>query len=493
MKYKIFCLLIFIIGCIGIFEGCGKREKAKEQKILARVGNRTITVNEFLYRTELTIRPRYLTKKGYELNRALLNQLVGEKIFALEAGDDNALAKTKSFQAYLRGIQEQAMRDELYRHVAVQKVKLDTNEIKQYYRMAGREYDVAFYTIYKEDLAKKIQAEIAKNPNSAKEIFEELSHQVMKPATHTVKFRDPDHDLIHESLFSRPVPVDTVIGPLRLEKNLYLFMKVQGWKDYPAISGEQMQQRWNEVIETRTERKAKVLWGEYLKKRLSGKSVKFNRDVFKKLAELTYQLYIARNDTERQTIYGEFLRSTKDIPNADFLANEKALLKSPFFTFDNKVWKVEDFLNLLASHPLVYRKKPISREEFPREFKNAIVDLLRDHVLTQDAYKKGLHHQESIRRNTLLWKDALIASYYQNQLLNQLAQKYHVEGQSTKLKAIYEAYVDSLFNAYADRIHIDEEELRKIRLTNIDLVAYKPGVPYPMAVPKFPVIITKSD
>jgi len=53
--------------------------------------------------------------------------------------------------------------------------------------------------------------------------------------------------------------------------------------------------------------------------------------------------------------------------------------------------------------------------------------------------------------------------------------------------------VDSLFNAYADRIHIDEEELRKIRLTNIDLVAYKPGVPYPMAVPKFPVIITKSD
>lgn len=490
MKQRVLFLSILIVGLIGIFGGCEKKEREKPQKILARVGNRTITVNEFLYRTELTVRPRYLTKKGYELNKALLDQLVGEKIFALEAGDDNPLAKTKSFQAYIRGIQEQAMRDELYRHVAVQKVKLDTNEIKRYYRMAGREYDVTFYTIYKEDIAKKIEAEIAKNPHSAKEIFEALRKEA-KPGIHTVKFRDPDHDLIHEALFSRPIPADTVIGPLRLEKNLYIFMKVQGWKDYPAISGEQMQQRWNEVIETRTERKARLLWGEYLRKRLSGKSVKFNRDVFKKMADLTYQLYIARDDSERQNIYGEFLRSTKDIPNADFLANEKALLNSPFFTFDDKVWKVKDFLDLLASHPLVYRKKPLTREEFPREFKNAIVDLLRDHILTKDAYKKGLHHQESIRRHTLLWKDALIGAYYQNQLLNQLAKKYHVEGQSTKLKAIYEAYVDSLFQAYRDRIQINEEELRKIRLTNIDMVAYKPGAPYPLAVPKFPVIITK--
>lgn len=492
MKKRIFCLSILIFGLIGIFEGCEKREKAKEQKILARVGNRTITVNEFLYRTELTIRSRYITKKQYELNHVLLNQLVGEKIFALEAGDDNPLAKRKSFQAYLRGIQEQAMREELYRHLAVQKVKLDTNEIKQYYRTAGREYDVAFYTIYKQNIAQQIEAEIAKNPNAAKEVFEALSKEI-KPGTHTVKFRDQDHDLIHESLFSRPISADTVIGPLRLEKNHYLFMKVKGWKDYPAISGEQMQQRWNEVIETRTKRKANRIWGEYIKNRLSGKTVKFNKDVFKKLADLTYQLYIARDDTERQTIYGEFLRSTKDIFNSQFLANEKALLKSPFFTFDNKVWKVEDFLDLLASHPLVYRKKPITREEFPREFRNAIVDLLRDYVLTQDAYKKGLHRQESIQRNTLLWKDALIASYYQNQLLDQLAKKYNIEGQSTKLKAVYEAYVDSLFNAYTNRIQINEEELRKIQLTNIDMVAYKPGVPYPMAVPKFPMIITKSD
>jgi hypothetical protein len=56
---------------------------------------------------------------------------------------------------------------------------------------------------------------------------------------------------------------------------------------------------------------------------------------------------------------------------------------------------------------------------------------------------------------------------------------------------VYAGYIDSLMNAYSGSIRIDEEALKNCQLTNTDMVAYKPGVPYPMAVPNFQAYILR--
>jgi hypothetical protein len=447
-------------------------------------------VNEFEYRSELTIRPKFPAKKGLELKRVLLDNLVAEKIFAIEAGGRNELANNKRFKAFIRGIQEQTMREELYRSVAENKVKLDTNEVKERYKLSGREYDVAFYTIHKEELARQIQDRILSNPRAAGEVFDDIGGGNKVPR-HAVAWKDPEHDRVHEALFSRPVPVDTVIGPIKIDKNLYMLMKVMNWKDHPIIGGEEMQLRWNEVSQKARDIKARGLWLQYLQNLMVGKRIEFNTPVFKKLAELSYLMYTARADSERQEITQRFFGKGKDASMLDMYGDEESLKQAVFFSVDGKAWTVQDFQDVLESHPLVYRNKTVSKEEYTQEFKNAIADLVRDHFLTREAYKKSLHKNTDVKRNTAWWQDAMIAEYQRDQVLKQLAERFQTKGDSRLLTRRYEAYTDSLMAAYSPKTQIDLSELERVPLTTIDMVAYKPGVPYPMAVPGFTLFLTK--
>lgn len=93
--------------------------------------------------------------------------------------------------------------------------------------------------------------------------------------------------------------------------------------------------------------------------------------------------------------------------------NEKDLfMDSPFFRINEAVWTVKDFQKALMSHPLVYRRGNISSKDFGYHFRTAIIDLIRDHYLNRDAYKKGLDQNNIVKRNVTIWQDALLALYH---------------------------------------------------------------------------------
>jgi hypothetical protein len=468
------------------FSGCGRKDK--DRIILARVGDRDITVKEFKYRSEFTIRPKYISKSGAELNRILLDNLIAEKILALEAGDTCGLARNKMFNAYIRGIKEQSMREQLFLEAAYNKVKIDTHEVKSLYRFAGREYKVAFYSIMKDELAREISEKIAVDPKNAGEIFDGISGG-RKPPEKQVAWKDQTSEPVFDALFTHPVSRDTVIGPLRLDKNLYVMMKVLDWKDELAFGGDDSVRRWNDVVEKIKQRKSNALWNRMLMRLIGGKAIQFNAPVFKKLSGLSYELFTASGDSQSKDIVGDFLKKQTDASASGAFGNEEAFLKSTFLTFDGETWTVEDFKNELAAHPLVYRTKNFDRKTFPREFKNAVADMMRDHRLTREAYKGKLQKNETIRRNAAVWRDAMIASWKRDAMLADLAREHHIEGQTSALTRVYIAAMDSLMKAYSGKIQINGPELEKIELTNTDMIVYKPGVPYPMAVPNFQAYI----
>jgi hypothetical protein len=482
-------ILPFFLAVLLAVSGCGRKDK--DRVILARVGDRDITLKEFQYRSEFTIRPKYISKSGPELNRILLDNLIAEKILALEAGDTCRLAKNKVFNSYIQGIREQSMREELFFKAAYNKVKVDTQEIKSMYRFAGREYRVAFYSIRKDELAREIVNKIATDPGSAAAVFDGISGGA-KPPEKQVSWKDPSSEPVFDALFTHPVSRDTVIGPLRLDKNLYVMMKVLDWKDEIAFGGEDAVKRWNDVTERIRKRESNALWNKLLERLIGGKTIRFNAPVFRKMSDLSYELFTASGDTQSKDILGDFLKRKADASPSDAFGNEEAFLKSPFLTFDGKTWTVEDFKNELAVHPLVYRTKNFTKQTFPREFKNAVADLIKDHELTREAYGNGIQKKESIRRNESIWRDAAIASWKRDEMLDVLARKHSTAGRADALTRVYVEAMDSLMKAYSGKIRVNVTELQKIQLTNSDMVVYKPGVPYPMAVPNFQAYIFRQ-
>ena len=130
-----------------LFISCENRSNVSEDlSILAKVGNRTITKRDFLNRAEYTIRPIFCKGNLYYHKKIILNNLIAEKLLALESEKNQSIEKNiASLDSYLKGRKEQAMRQLLYFKHAFSKVELTDDEIQHYYKMAGRTYEVNYF------------------------------------------------------------------------------------------------------------------------------------------------------------------------------------------------------------------------------------------------------------------------------------------------------------------------------------------------------------
>ena len=83
--------------------------------VLAQVGNKIITKQDFIRRAEYTIRPDYCRQSNYIHKKIILNSLIAEKLTSIEMEDkDDVLLKSQNFHYYLQGRREQAMRKLYY-------------------------------------------------------------------------------------------------------------------------------------------------------------------------------------------------------------------------------------------------------------------------------------------------------------------------------------------------------------------------------------------
>lgn len=469
--------------------------KKESEKILAAVGNQTLTVEEFKLRTELTLRPRYPALSDEDEKQLYLNNLIAEKLMAREGyqgEQEKRLIDNPVFQAQIRGIQEQSMRENLFMDLALKPVHVDSTEIQKVFALSGREYKVSFFSIHNDSLAGFVRSEIRKDPKQFENLFYENSPSE-KIAQKTIKFRDPDPVVVHDSLFSKSLDVGQVIGPLQIEDNYYLLIKVDDWTYYPAVSEQDFNNRWAEVEKKLEEKKSIHTWRKYIAKVMKGKSVEFEEKTFLQMARIFFNIYGTRDKVIKNNLLKDFISTQGSEIRFDNQNVQSLMLDQPFFTLDGEVWTVRDFREAYMSHPLVFKNDFSNFKSFQREFHAALLDLIRDHYLTKEAYKRKLDQSPDVQRTTAMWKDAYVAAYHRDRYLSDIAKRADFDPDMMKGRINYlSLYVDSLQDKYQDKIKIDFNALRSIKLSDIDLYAIKPDMPYQAAAPGFPEYTQES-
>jgi hypothetical protein len=450
-----------------------------DSTILARVGSKEISVKQFLQRSELTIRPANFKEK-----QTTLNNLIMEKILALAAERNPEFSPNANLQLKLTGIREQLMRDKLYYEVAYNTVVLDSQEIRDVYRVSMRTYNLEFFTVHDPHLVQKIAAVVDWDPELTDEMFKEVAAILKKRPLHQIAYDDPEDEQIHRALFTRPVPAGTVIGPIRLGNGDHIIMKVLDWVDFPLVSGEDQQIRWNRVQKNLLRMKAGKVWRSYQAGVMSGKKVEFDKQSFALLADLALAKYVNNPDSSTWT---------DQFPELPY--NEAEIdLNAPFFTIDGKWWTIGDFKTELIKHPLVFRTKQLTAVNFPEQFKLAVVDMIRDFYLTQEAYKRALDKSEEIDQTMAMWQDAYLAVKQKEGIIDSAIAKGILTGNDNLATLKYwQSYLGALQGRYGDDIQINHALFDSISLTEVDFAAVRPGVPYPIAVPGFPLLISSAD
>ena len=492
MEKLIFKRKIFLIGILALallpFFLCDKtRESKPEEIILAKVGNKTISLNDFIGRAEYTIRPNYCKGNHNIHKKIVLNSILAEKMFALEAGDTNALSKNEHFQRYLEGRKQQAMRQWLYHKQGVEKVTLDEDEIKKIYKLAGRKYRVNYFNINNDSLAEITGNELKGNTESFRSIYSELSGLDTIPERE-VDYNIRESEVIHNALFAEPLNLGDVIGPLKIEDGSHVFIKINGWIDSHVLNETDVSQRYRDVKEDLTRKKAKKIYEQYAAQIMKGKRIDFYPETFNKLAKIVGTQFFAEKEKEKERFLNRsFDKELKD-QQPEIGIEIKDIKDQPLFRIDGKTWTVDDFAIEVEIHPLVYRNKKMVSSDFANQFKLAIVDMIRDKYLAEDAYKKGYDKVDLVKRTTEMWKDASIALYHKNQYLKKVSSGE--EDSFVLIQKYLNPYVDKLQQKFSDAIEVNIEEFDKLNLTRTDMFVTQSNVPFPVMVPSFPQLTT---
>jgi hypothetical protein len=492
-QWKSLSLLLLLLILSGLI-GCSKSKTTiPVERILVRIGDRVITVDEFIRRAEYTIRPKYCKGDNYIHRKIILNSLIAEKLMALEAGTKNELCDNPEFQNYIEGRKEQAMRQYYYYDRAYNRIKPDSAELNRIYQLAGRTYRMQYLRLRDEKTAEKYYRLYQDKGFT----FEKLAAEVLQDPNIPIReigFNDDLNEATFKTIFSEPLRKDEVLHPVKSDDGSYLLMKVAGWTDEVIITVDEINKRRENVSKKIKTIQADQLYREQVADIMHGKILKFNEHSFYRLEELLAPFYLKTMQEKQAAFNQKFWDKGLEVElDTGATRTYQALRDEQLFTLAGQIWTVTDFEQEVQVHPLVFRKRQISHEEFPEQLKYAIADLIRDKYINNEAYKAGYDKLPAVQNYTTMWQDNLIALYWRNQYLAE----HGFRGNFGKeyLKAIREylnPYVDSLQAKYSDEIEINTDAFEKIKLTDIDLFALQSGVPYPIISPTFPILTTDN-
>jgi len=474
-----------------LFWGCSQEQKPAGD-VLATVGDRIITTQDFIRRAEYTLRPDFCAGDNYIHRKIILNSLIAEKLMALEAQETSILNQDSIFQAYLVGRQEQAMRQWLYKVEAADRVQIDTSEMKQYFKVAGRTIDVAFFQL-------RGAAEIPMFQNAMDDglefdaIYKGLTGNDTIPKK-SIKWFDREEDTIRDALFKSEIWKNAIVGPLELRDGSVIVMQVQGWIDQPVITDTQMKQRWADVSERLHERKSKAIYQDLVADIMTGKQMKLNEAVFMPYALAAAEQYLKTEEEKKAQLNQGIWDVEEHLESKPIEAFPDVQKSETLLTLDGEDWSVLDFERALRKHPLVFRERSMGKSDFPEQMKYAIADLIRDHFVTEYAYDKKLDQVSSVRQNVNQFKDHYTSRQLRNDYLESVVPDSLREGisEARLLKNYLNVYVDSLQSRYSDMVSIDMDKFEKIELTHTPMMVSQRDVPYPLIVPAFPRLTTDS-
>jgi len=465
MKFK-FLLIIFIIF------GCSK----KEDKIIpfVKILDNSISVKEFITRSEYTIRPKFCQNNSMEEKKIILKNLVLEKLIS-QKNNLNEDYLTENQKNYVSGRIHQAMRQVLFSKVVEDSIEIDPELIKNKYQILGRVYDLSY--IQMPSNYNNIN-NVLNSWNSDSTLKQEYPKITIFPKK--LKWNEHEQTEILDSLFISNIVKNQIVGPFNIGE-FSMFIKVNGWRDNPALTDNEIKFRKQRLTDFYKKNKGEDVYLNFIKNLMENKNLYFKKDSFRSFVNLIGSKMKMNNE---QIIN---IKSSENQFNSMFENNLEINNEDVIFQIGDDFWTTEKLLDLIKVHPLVFRKTKMKKSEFPHQLKLSIGDLIRDFNLTKEAMRLGLDEDKFVTQQQHIWTEYFTAQNY-------LKEKFPDANSSNDWleNDSFQTELDSLIKVEVKDIYINWDELEKINLTQIPFHAIYPKEPYPNVTAEI-LPITKSQ
>lgn len=462
-----------------ILFGCEKRNKVNIDNIVAIIASDTIYTNDLITRAEFNVRPNYCDSKTDYDKHIVLNSIIAEKLFALEGvSNQNSINDDEMFNATLKGIKEQAMREELLYYEVNSKVIVPQEEVRQSYINSKKTIEaVAIF------IPSGIDADLIYKDAKNGITFDELSKKyigISEPGKKIITSKTVDKTA-YKAIFSPTVTKGRVLKPIEAVDGKRL-IKVISWTEEVELSPGTVNKQM-EMVRGELERDY-ITQGttKYIANIMSGKELKFNPESWDYIVNYLKPIYVSEQkdkqfDIELDNLYKELNLHTN----------------MPFIYDGDNVLSINDFINAVKMHPLEINRKDITNENFGFRLRSAIAALVIDDYLTKIAYSRNYDKLNVVNRTVNSWKTHFNFMFQRDSVLVSRDFKGNIQ------KDYFDAfdnyltpYFDSLKTKYDSKIKVNRIALDKIKLTSVQMFTRKSRGPYLNVTPPFPVVTNSA-
>ena len=461
----ILIILLSIYGCTN-----DNFYTINESEILAKIGDKIITINDFIKRSEYNVRPNYCNGNSIEAKQIILNSLIAEKLIAINDTTD----LEESHLQILQGRKEQKMREVFYNRDIYNKVKLDSIELQKVYVNSQKNFKISYITLPEKETLEEIKNSLKDSIFTFEEVVKNLYH-VNEIPTRNINFKEHVNENTYRNFFSNEIQLGQIYGPIFVD-DYYSLFRVDDWVETRNISEIQRNNDLSNLKKSVKDLKAKIDYRLFVNSIMQGKNLRLHSENFDKLA--------INIDTE----IGKLPMDKSEIEIRDISKNKKysknMLLDDIIFNISDKDWTLRDLNNLIILDPINIKRSQ-NKNNLKRKIKNLIIKKLETYYITQVAY-------DLVNQEKTIWTDYIKSSQVISNLINSSGEKF-IGTDNKFFNEILNPLFDSLIEEYSDIVKVNINYFTDINISSIDMHAFFKQQSHSLVVPLFPIITNRKE
>ena len=438
------------------------REEHEEKDIIASVGDRSITTTDFVRRVELSPLPSWIDISTSKGKQDALDLLIAEKLFA-NVADSLGLDADPIFQKKIESIEASSVGRELYRDVVRKEVEVGEDEITDAVMKMGQTLVVHFVQARELDVAQTWKQRLD-GGLSFDELLEDITGDSPSPEDNRIEFSwGKTEPQIEEVAYQMHVGDVSPVIPV---SNGYIILELENRIQELLPTAAHSAARRSTAGKIIRRRKEAVRSGQFVEEFMRDKNVVLKRIPFSILISELEEWVEFDEENRNQPRIKFFIH--REVNLVEDRLNEH--LDDILVEFTGGGWTIRDFLEKLWLNEI-----PLSREtrrHFRRGLQESIRILVRDALLAKEGYRRGLDLRTSVKYDVGIWKDYFLSVLYSNQLKKENADI------GERFRMLREKY----------GIIVNEEQLERIELTTIPMVAVWTDLQRQLVVPLWPLL-----
>ncbi len=437
MKVTKFILLFFI--SVQLFA------QVKPTAVLAKIGSKKLTVDEFEKRFELTPHVKKKSENSLELQKEdVLYSIIAEKLWAL-AAEDAGYDTTKIMRETFKSIERMYVRDALYKREIKSKIKITQAQRQKALKRIMEELNLKFIYSPKKSEIKHIYTELKRGKNFDK-ILAGREEAKLEKNFQKFTYGSATEDL-ENRLFN--LKVGDFTKPIKLNNGWFIFkLYSRQEKKYANVNARKSDfQKADRILRQRT---AAKLEREFFHKFFKNTKVTTDGHIFWSISNALIKILMGEqkknNIKEGEKIflqaedYYKFVKLLGDTLNMEFVHLKKNPLTADDFI---RSFIFEGFYTNTLN-PNVIRERLNAR----------VKRFITFELLMRQGERRGLENLPEVREAIDMWRDNYLATMLRNKYLNSVkvtdkeAEEYYKKNigkaLNTKEVNIVEVLTDSL-------------------------------------------------